>query len=66
VHRARRNHPDESAVTAQRESHVQQSPGEGLAEGVVSGFLVTVPRVIQQQQWLVEEDLSDHQHNKAL
>ena len=57
MHGARRNHPAESAITAQRESHVQQSPGEGLAEGVVSGFLIMVPHVILQQQWLVEEDL---------
>ncbi len=36
---------------------MQQPPGKGLAESVVSGLLVTVPCVVQQQQWVVEEDL---------
>jgi hypothetical protein len=47
VHVARRNHPDQGAITAQREGAVQRTPIEGLAECVEAGLLVAVPQVFQ-------------------
>jgi hypothetical protein len=57
VHVARRDHPDQGAITAQREGDVQRTPIESLAEGVEARLLVAVPQVFQHQQGLVEEDL---------
>ena len=57
MHVARRDHPDQDAITAQREGDVQRTPIERLAEGVEARLLVAVPQVFQHQQGLVEEDL---------
>jgi len=47
VHVARRDHPDQGAITAQREGDVQRTPIERLAEGVEARLLVAVPQVFQ-------------------
>ncbi len=57
MHVARRDHPDQGVVTAQREGDVQQATVERLAEGMEASFLIAVPQVFQRQQRLVEEDL---------
>jgi len=57
MHVARRDHPDQGVVTAQREGNVQQPTVECLAEDMEAGLLVAVPQVFQHQQRLVEEDL---------
>jgi hypothetical protein len=47
VHVARRDHPDQGAITAQREGDVQRTPIERLAEGVEARLLVAVPQVFR-------------------
>jgi hypothetical protein len=57
MHRSRRNHPDQSAFVAKRESHMKQPPVVGSTQGMQSQFMDGVPNILDDQQRIIEENL---------
>jgi hypothetical protein len=51
------NHSDQSAITAQRETDVKQSPRVRAAKRLQSKLANTVASILNDQQWVVEKDL---------
>ena len=57
MHVARGNHTDERAPFAQRERHVQLPTDIRPPERIVSGFVLAVLPVLNEQKRFVKEDL---------
>ena len=57
MHRARGNNSDQPTITAQREADVKQSPDVRVPESMQPNFANTVADILDDQQWIVEEDL---------
>ena len=57
MHGPRGNHSDQSAITAEREADVKQSPGVRAAKSLQPDLANTVANILDDQQRFVEKGL---------